>query len=176
MRHWKTTHYSWLKQLLNPLSSPFHLHGGNFLPPQLTTMALFQHINPCNFSRSLEISVKFSVNITDPPRSWIMCKKYIATRCLDKVFVDYVTPNPTWVSLLLLWYLFILNFMNLSWQTWYLLFVLCEMVINKTILMAISLSNRSSPYEFYASVNCWLKTTSHYDVIAPSTLSSTQIA
>ena len=72
--NWKTTHYSWLKQLLNPLSSPFYLYEGNFLPPQLTAMALFQHINTCNFSRSLQISLKFSVNITEPPRSWIMCK------------------------------------------------------------------------------------------------------
>ena len=69
----KTTHYLWLQPLLNPLSSPFHLHGGNFLPPELTVTALFQHINPCNFSRSLEISLKFSVKITDPLRSWIMC-------------------------------------------------------------------------------------------------------
>ena len=38
------------------------------------------------------------------------------------------------------------------------------MVINKTIVMAISLSNRSCPYEFNASIDCWLKTTSHYDV------------
>ena len=102
-------------------------------------------------------------------------QKYIATGRLDKVFVDYVTPNPTWISSLLLWYLFILNFMNLSWRTWYLLF-LCKMVINKTILMAISLSNRSCPYEFNASIDCWLKTTSHYDVIAPSTVSTTQNA
>ena len=72
--NWKTTHYLWLKQLLNPLSSPFYLYKGNFLPPQLTAITLFQHINTCNFSRSLQISLKFSVNITDPPRSWIMCK------------------------------------------------------------------------------------------------------
>ena len=51
-----------------------------------------------------------------------------------------------------------------------------KMVINKTILMAISLSNRSWPYEFNASIDCWLKTTSHYDVIAPSTVSTTQNA
>ena len=70
----KTTNYSWLKQLLNPLSSPFYLYGGNFLPLQFKAIALYQHINPCNFSRSLVISLKFSVNITDPPRSWIMCK------------------------------------------------------------------------------------------------------
>ena len=74
--NWKTTNYPWWKQLLNPLSSPFHSYGSNFLPPQLTAIALFQHINPCNFSRSLVISLKFSVNITDPPRSWIMCKIY----------------------------------------------------------------------------------------------------
>ena len=72
--NWKTTHYSWLKQLLNPLSSPFYLYEGNFLPPRLTAIALFQHINTCNFYRSLQISLKFSVNITDPSRSWIMCK------------------------------------------------------------------------------------------------------
>ena len=74
--NWKTNHYSWLKQLLNPLSSHFYLYEGNFLPPRLTAIALFQHINTCNFSRSLQISLKFSVNIRDPPRSWIMCKIY----------------------------------------------------------------------------------------------------
>ena len=42
--------------------------------------------------------------------------------------------------------------------------------------MAISLSNRSCPYEFNASVACWLKTTSHYNVIAPLTVSTTQNA
>ena len=31
--------------------------------------------------------------------------------------------------------------------------------------MAISLSNRSCPYEFNASIDCWLKTTSHVNVI-----------
>ena len=70
----KIIHYSWLKQLWNPLSSPFYLYGGNFLLPQLTSIAFFEQINPCNFSRSLQISLKFSVNIIDPPRSWIMCK------------------------------------------------------------------------------------------------------
>ena len=49
--NWKTTHYSSLKQLLNPLLSPFYLYGGNFLPPQLTAKAF-----------GLEISLKFSVN------------------------------------------------------------------------------------------------------------------
>ena len=42
--------------------------------------------------------------------------------------------------------------------------------------MAISLSNRSCPCDFNASIDCWLKTTSHYDVIAPSTVSTTQNA
>ena len=50
------------------------------------------------------------------------------------------------------------------------------MVIDKTILMALSLSNRVCPYEFNASIDCWLKTTSHDDVIAPSTVSNTQNA
>ena len=98
-------------------------------------------------------------------------QKYIATGCLDKVVVNYVTPNPTWISSLLLWYLFILNFMNLSWQTWY-LFFFCKIVINKIILVPISLSNRSCPYEFNASIDCWFKTTSHCDVIAPPTVST----
>ena len=90
-------------------------------------------------------------------------------------FVDYVTPNPTWISSLLLWYLFILNFMNLSWQHGaFCLF--CKMVINKTILMTISLSNRRCRYEFIASIDCWIKTTSHYDVMAPSTVSTIQNA
>ena len=52
----------------------------------------------------------------------------------------------------------------------------CKMVINKTIQLAISLSNRSCPYEFNASIDCWLKTTSRYNVIAPSTVSTTQNA
>ena len=42
--------------------------------------------------------------------------------------------------------------------------------------MAIALSNKSCPYEFNASIDCWLETTSHYDVIAPSTVSTTQNA
>ena len=50
------------------------------------------------------------------------------------------------------------------------------MVINKTIVRVISASNRSCPYEFNASIDFWLKTTSHVDVIAPSTVSTTQNA
>ena len=41
---WKTTYCSLLKQLLDPLSSPIHLYGGNFLPPQLTAIAPFFNI------------------------------------------------------------------------------------------------------------------------------------
>ena len=40
----------------------------------------------------------------------------------------------------------------------------------------MSLSNRIFPYEFNASINSWLKTTSHLDVKAPSTVSTTQNA
>ena len=40
----------------------------------------------------------------------------------------------------------------------------------------MSLSNRSFPYEFNASIDFWLKTTSHVDVIAPITVSTTQNA
>ena len=102
-------------------------------------------------------------------------QKYIATGRLDKVFVDYVTPNPTLISS-------ISYDIYSSWISWinrdkhdtFCLF--CKMVIDKTILMAISLSNRSCPYEFNASIACWLKTTSRYDVIAPSTVSTTQNA
>ena len=50
------------------------------------------------------------------------------------------------------------------------------MTINKTILMAISFCNRSCPSDFNASMDRCLKTTSHYDVIAPSTVSTTQNA
>ena len=50
------------------------------------------------------------------------------------------------------------------------------MVINKTILRVIFLSNRSCPYEFNASIDFWLKPTSHVDVIVPSTVSTTQNA
>ena len=44
--------------------------------------------------------------------------------------------------------------------------------------MAISLCNRTCPYwdESNASIDNWLKTTSHYDVMAPSTVSTTQNA
>ena len=102
-------------------------------------------------------------------------QKYIATGRLNKVFVDYVAPNPTWISLLY-------YDIYLSWISWicrdkhgtFCLF--CKMVINKTILLAISLSNRSCSYEFTASIDCWLKTSSHYNVITPSTVSTTQNA
>ena len=40
----------------------------------------------------------------------------------------------------------------------------------------MSWSNRSYPYEFNASIDFWLKTISHVDVIAPSTVSTTQNA
>ena len=40
------------------------------------------------------------------------------------------------------------------------------MVIDKTMVRVISLSNGSCPYEFNASIDFWLKTTSHVDVIA----------
>ena len=33
---------------------------------------------------------------------WIKVQKYIATGCLDKVFVYYVTPNRKWISSLFL--------------------------------------------------------------------------
>ena len=42
------------------------------------------------------------------------------------------------------------------------------MAINKTIVIGISLSNRSCPYEFNSSIDFCLKTTSQVDVIAPS--------
>ena len=100
--NWKTTHYSWLKQLLNPLPSPFHLYGGNFLPPLLMAIALFQHINHCNFSRSPEISLKFSVSITDPQRSWIMWKKIYSNRMSRQSFGRLRYPNPEWILSLLL--------------------------------------------------------------------------
>ena len=145
------------------------------MPLQLTAIALFQHTNTCNFSRSLQISLKFSVKITDPPRSWIMCKKYIATGRINKVFVDYVTLNPTWISSLC--YDIYLSWILLIYRDKLGTFCLfSKMVINKTIMMAISLSNRSCPYEFSASIDCWLKTTSRYNVITPSTVSTTQNA
>ena len=50
----------------------------------------------------------------------------------------------------------------------------CKMVINKTVMIAISLCNISGPYEFNSSIDFWLKTTSHVDVIAPSTVSTIQ--
>ena len=38
------------------------------------------------------------------------------------------------------------------------------------------LFDRNCPYEFNASIDCWHKSTSHFDVIAPSTVSTTQNA
>ena len=59
--NWKTTHYLWLKQLLNTLSTPFYLLEGNFLPPQHTAIALFQHVNTFNFyTNSADFSQIFS--------------------------------------------------------------------------------------------------------------------
>ena len=52
----------------------------------------------------------------------------------------------------------------------------CKIVINKAIMIAISLSNRSCPYEFNALIDFSLKTTSPVDFIAPSTVSTTQNA
>ena len=74
--NWKTTHYSWLKELLNPHSSIFYLYGGNFLSPLLTAIAFFQHINPCDIFRSLQIALIFSLDMIHPHRSWIMFKTY----------------------------------------------------------------------------------------------------
>ena len=116
------------------------------------------------------------MNITDPPKSWIMCKNiYQPDGRQDNVFVDYVT-------LTLHEFRRFYHDIYSSWISWiyrdkhgtFCLFY--KMVINKTILMAISSSNRSCPYESNASIDCWLKTTSHYDVIAPSTVSTTQNA
>ena len=65
-----------IKKILNPLPSPFHLYGGDF-------------------------SQIFSEY--DRPTSKLhFVQKYIATGRLDKVLVDYVTPNPEWISSLLL--------------------------------------------------------------------------
>ena len=44
----------------------------------------------------------------------------------------------------------------------------CKMVINQTTGMGISLSNRSCPYKFNASIDFWHKATSQVDVRAPS--------
>ena len=81
--NWKTTHYPWVKLLLNSLSSPFYFYGGTFLPPQLRAIAFYQYTNPCNFSKSLQILSNFQRI------------RYIATGHLDKVFLAYVTPNKT---------------------------------------------------------------------------------
>ena len=58
--NWKTIHYSWLKPLLNPLSSPFHLYGGNLLPPQLTEIALFQHTVPDTHKFPLDARIRIA--------------------------------------------------------------------------------------------------------------------
>ena len=145
------------------------------MPPQLTAIALFQHINTCNFSRSLQISLKFSVNIPDPPRSWIMCKN---------IKQPDVWTKFSSITLPLTLHEFRCFYYDIysSWISWIYrdkhgtFCFFCKMVINKTILMAISLFNRGCPYECNASIDCWLKTTSHYDVIAPSTVSTTQNA
>ena len=145
------------------------------MPPQLTAIALFQHINTCNFSRNLQISLKFSVNIPDPPRSWIMCKN---------IKQPDVWTKFSSITLPLTLHEFRCFYYDIysSWISWIYrdkhgtFCFFCKMVINKTILMAISLFNRGCPYECNASIDCWLKTTSHYDVIAPSTVSTTQNA
>ena len=176
--NWKTTNYSWLKELFNPLSSPLHLYGGNYLPPQLAAIALFQHINPCSLSRSLVISLKFSVNITNPPRSWIMCKNIWQPDVWTK-FSSIALPL-TLHGFRRFYYIsgdIYSSWISLIYRDKHGTFCLfSKMVMNKTILMAISLSNRSFPHEFNASIDCWLKTTSHYDVILPSTVSTTQNA
>ena len=155
--NWKTTHYSWLKQLLNPLPSPFHLYGDHFLPPQLTAIALFQHINPCNFSRSLEISLKCSVNITDPPRSWIMCKNIQQPTVLKKFW--FITLPLTLNEFRRFCYNIYSSW--ISWishdKAWYCFCLFCKMVIKKTIVIGISLSTRNSPYKFNAPIVFWLK-------------------
>ena len=48
------------------------------------------------------------------------------------------------------------------------------MVTNKTIVIGISLSNRSCSYEFNVSIDFWLKTTSQVDVIMLSIILTTQ--
>ena len=92
------------------------------------------------------------------------------SHCLDKVLVDNVTPNSKWISSL---YYDIYT----SWISWiycdkalYVFCYFCKMIINKTIVIGISLSNRSCPYEFNASIDFWLKITSQVDVITPSTV------
>ena len=102
-------------------------------------------------------------------------QKYISTGRLDKVFVDYVTLTLndfvafTIISIRLEFHESIVIKHDA-------LCLFCKMVINKTIVRVMSLSNRSCPYEFNASIDFWLKTTSHVDVIAPSTVSTTQNA
>ena len=62
-----------------------------------------------------------------------------------KLFVNYVTLHSKWLSLLLLWCLFILNFMNLSWQG------------TLPVDFFQNDNNRSCPNVFNASINFWLK-------------------
>ena len=66
-------------------------------------------------------------------------------------------------------YLFVWNFMNLLRQRIIRLCYFCKMVINKTIVIGISLSNRICQYEFNASID-FCKITSQVHVIAPSTV------
>ena len=49
----------------------------------------------------------------------------IATGHPEKVLIDYITPNPKWILSLFLWYLLVLNFTNLSWQSILLFGSLC---------------------------------------------------
>ena len=69
-----------------------------------------------------------------------------------------------------------LEFMNLLWQSIIRFCYFCKMVINKTIVIGISLSHKSCTYEFNASIDFWLKITSQVHVIAPSTVLTSEKA
>ena len=128
----KTTHYSWLKQLLR-----VHLHH-IFASIEIITCPIPTPAPPAesnsNFSTYTPLlifpkkSAEFIKMFSTYNRS-IQKMNYTqkwATGRLGKL-VDYNTLNPEWISTLLLWYSF---FLILSWQnisSW----IFCNIMINK---------------------------------------------
>ena len=93
-------------------------------------------------------------------------QKCIATDSLDKVPIGYGIPYPKWISSLLLWYILVLNFMNSSCQS---ILLPAEYFYNSNELKKSDgyiLLQQNDPYDFYATIHFWLKTTSQVDVIA----------
>ena len=133
-------------------------------PPLLTTIALLQHINPCNFfQNSVDLSQVF-IKYNRPIQKLNLCATMYGS--LDEVFVGYVTLHPKWISSLLLRWLLVLNFMSPSWQIiLYSQLNICKMLLNKynrdkNILFQHKLSIRIPYIYIYATIGFSVKTTS----------------